>query len=120
MATDGGNAFMAWLDSLPNGAQAQIESRIKAMAPLQKTDWPRKWVSALKGYDGIYELRTPWQNVQYRPLYCYGPDQRQITLLTGAIEKDDNLPLGTLKTATERQKLILLDRRRVRDHIMVP
>lgn len=33
------------------------------------------------------ELRINSHGVQYRPLCCYGPDQKGVTILVGAIEK---------------------------------
>ncbi len=112
---NGVNSFQSWVDSQPRYFDAHIDARLLAMEARQSHEWPPKWISALKGHDNIYELRIPWKNVQYRPLCCYGPDLREITLLVGAIEKNDQIPLGLFRTAAERRILILNDRRFVRE-----
>ena len=109
----GGNPIRAWLDSLPKAAQAKIDARLLILEGIDV--WPPQYISALKGCDDIYELRIVHSGVQYRPLGCYGPGQREFTLLLGVVEKG-HLPPMAYRTAQQRRKIILADRRRTREH----
>ena len=111
---DGTNVIEVWLESLPIKAQARVDSRILAM--MGQIIWPEGWVSAYEVYDGILEMRITNAGIQYRPLGCYGPEQRQFTLLIGAIEKDGRIAKGILQSAVARRKTILGDRSRARNH----
>ena len=115
MEADGGNAIATWLDGLPLKAQAKIDVRLMTMIGWVGI-WPEGWLSALVGYDDIYEIRVTCANVQYRPLGCYGPEQHQFTLLIGAIEKGGQIPKSTLQTAITRRDITRGDRTRVRQH----
>jgi len=114
MDADGDNAIIAWLHELPIKAQAKIDGRLLVMLGMRL--WPDGWISSLEGYDDIYEIRITCANIQYRPLGCYGPAQREFTLLVGAIEKGGRIPRGTLQSALTRRQIILGDRTRVRKH----
>ena len=110
----GENEIRDWICSLPPRAQAKVDQRLLVLRAYQI--WPLQYVSALKGYADIYEFRIVAFGVQYRPLGCYGPGEREYTLLVGAIEKGGKLPTGTCEIAVARRKIILQDRNRVRDH----
>src|SRR3989304_1874429 len=90
LEADGGNAIRAWLQDLPQEAQAKIDARLLQMAGMES--WPEKWISTYKGYEKIIELRVSCNKVQYRPLGFYGRLRHQFTLLIGAIEKDNRIP----------------------------
>jgi hypothetical protein len=77
--------------------------------------WPEKWVSDYKGYDGIVELRIPFNRVQYRPLATYQP-KRTLVLLEGAIEKGGKIPVGDLDRADKRRKILLEEPDNVKPH----
>lgn len=100
----GSNPILRWLSGLPTETQAHIAARFLLMEGMLR--WPDKWVSDYKGYDGILELRIPFNRVQYRPLMAYAPD-RKIILLGGAIEKGGKIPKGDLDAADQRRKLLL-------------
>ena len=78
----GRNPFAIWQAELQPDAQAAIDTRLLAMEGMER--WPEKWISDYKGYDGIIELRIPFNRVQYRPLGTYQP-KRTLVLLGGAI-----------------------------------
>lgn len=80
------NEIRDWLISLPKKAQAKIDRMILVLQAYEGS-WPPQYVSALKGYEGIYELRVVASGVQYRPLGFFGPGDREFTLLIGAVEK---------------------------------
>lgn len=85
----GKNVFADWLDDQPFEAQEDIEQTIRYLEVTER--FGRKVVKKLSGKNakGILEIRVKSNNVQYRPLICFGPDRHQITLLLGAIEKGD-------------------------------
>lgn len=108
------NVIRVWVGSLPPAAQAKIDTIIMLLQ-VQKI-WPPQYVSALRGYAGIYELRAGSSGVQYRPLGCYGPGRKEFTILIGTVEKGGKLPKDDCKTAVERKKIILRDSGRTCEH----
>lgn len=78
--------------------------------------WPEQYISALKGWPDLYELRIVSAGSQFRPLGCYGPQRGEFTLLLGAVEKG-KLPARVLETADERRRTILKDRSRICEHV---
>ena len=67
------------------------------------------------GITGIYKMKIRGNKgwVQLRPLLCYGPfesDENVITLLLGAVEKDNVLlPKDHLERADQNRKVLLND-----------
>lgn len=123
LEADGSNAILAWLDSLRldkggvPSAKIKINTRIQYLEGSENWHWPPQLISSLKGYEGIYELRVVHKRVQYRPLGCYGPGQKEFTLLLGAREENDDFkPRQAPAIAQERRAIILSDRERVRRH----
>ena len=113
----GENEIRNWIRSLPPKARAKVANRILLLQTWPGATWPLQYVSALRGFKGIHEFRVVFSGVQYRPLGCYGPGEREYTLLLGAIEKGGRLePLGACETAVARRMIVLQDGSRVRDH----
>jgi hypothetical protein len=108
------NVVREWLHTLPSTAQAKIDS-ILMLLRVMKT-WPPQYVSTLRGYEGIYEIRAGSHGVQYRPLGCYGPDRKEFTILIGAVEKGGKLSKSECQTAVERRKIILGNYERTCEH----
>jgi hypothetical protein len=106
--------FADWHAALPLGAQAHIDTRLLQMAGLLK--WSEKWVSKYKTTDKVYELRIPFNKVQYRPLGTYGPERHSFVLLEGAIEKGGQIPKSVIQRAEKRQKLLEREPHHVRLH----
>ena len=105
-----------WMMQQPEEAQAAIDTRILIMKSLDRPQWSQKWMSSYTGYVKLFELRIPHNKVQYRPLGCYGPAQREFTILIGAIERNSRIPKSTLNVAMSRMQLVLNDRRWVREY----
>lgn len=99
------NVVREWIITLSPAAQAKIDT-ILLLLRVQKV-WPPQYVSALRGYSGIYELRAGSSGVQYRPLGCHGPGRKEFTILIGTVEKGGKLPKRDCETAVERKKIIL-------------
>ena len=91
----------------------------KARATLnQRIDWLRRFgpeaPNLLAGpiYKHIYKLRVKAQGIQLRPMLCKGPidNEREFTLLLGAIEKGNKLqPRDAPERAEVNREEILRD-----------
>jgi len=69
--------------------------------------WEPNYAKKIHGYDGIYEIRIRFENVEFRPLGFFGPHPNVFTLLIGAVEKDSNFrPRNAPEVAASRRKLI--------------
>lgn len=111
----GTNPVHAQISSLPQGAQAKLDSLLTTLGAWPSL-WPPQYVSRLRGYKGIYELRMVSSGVQYRPLGCYGPSKKDFTLLLISIEKGGKLPKRDCETAVERQRVVIAERERTCEH----
>ena len=107
------NLIRAWLDSIPVKASAKIDARILYMRSTLL--WPEQFVSALKGWPEIFELRVVSAGSQYRPLFFYGPN-REVTLVLGAIEKG-KLPKRILEVADGNRRIVQADPSRREPHL---
>lgn len=112
----GRNPLAEWMSGLSAEAQAWIDARILQMEAM--TRWPEKWISKYHGTEQIYELRIPFDRLQYRPLGTYMPG-RAFVLLSGAIEKR-KIPRATIETAIRRQKILEAGPTHVRRHQFYP
>ncbi|MBI4454895.1 MAG: type II toxin-antitoxin system RelE/ParE family toxin [Acidobacteria bacterium] len=108
------NLIPVWLDSLPEKAAAKIDARILYMQAI--TIWAEQYVSALKGWPEIFEMRVISAGSQYRPIFFYGPLRGEVTLVYGAIEKG-KLPRRALDNADNNRRIVLNDRRRICEHV---
>jgi len=107
------NLIRQWLNTLPDKARAKINTRLLFMRVILV--WPEQYVSALKGWPELVELRVVSAGNQYRPLGFYGPGRREFTLVLGAIEKG-KLPDRVLEVADGNRRVALAERARIREH----
>ena len=112
---NGSNQIEAWLESLAVGARKPVRAQLAAIlaiaSPQERLQPPR--FEPLQGV-GMFKVTFKLNNVQYRILAWYGPGRRQVTLLAGAIEKNDRYrPPNVFDTADRRRAEILSDRKRV-------
>lgn len=100
-----------WLNGLPPKAQARMDTIISYMEITR--DWTRTpYFSTLQGHKGINEIKFTFQNKQYRPLGCYGPENNEFTLLIGAMEQGNRFnPISAPLIAEKRRKEILSRRK---------
>jgi hypothetical protein len=110
----GVNLIRAWLDSLPVKAAAKIDARIVYMRAVRV--WPEQYVSALKGWPDVFELRVVSAGSQYRPLCFYGPGVGDLTIVHGAIEKG-KLPRRVLEHADGNRRIAQADPSRIEPHV---
>jgi Gp49-like protein DUF891 len=112
----GCNSIREWMDSLPAKIAAKIDTRIIYMQAIEV--WPEQFVSSLVGYPDIFELRIASFGAQYRSLCCYGPTQREVTIVLGATEKG-KLSRRVLDNATRNTAIVRADRMRIEPHVFV-
>jgi hypothetical protein len=112
--TRGLNVVREWVHTLPTAAQAKIDTIVLLLQG--RKVWPPQYVSKLRGFAGIWEIRICSCGVQYRPLGCYGPRQKQFTILIGSVEKGGKLPKGDCEAAVERRKIIFEYEERTCEH----
>jgi hypothetical protein len=99
-----------WLVGLPYNVRTRMNAIINHMEITRV--WSTRYFKALKGYNGIYEIRFIVNNIQYRPLGCYGPDEKQFTILIGATKKGNRFnPANARELAMERRRMIHEDKR---------
>jgi hypothetical protein len=106
---DGENVVLTWLNGLPKRAKARINALIPRLEATQHLGPPH--VKPLKGpCAGLMELRVPCEGVEYRPLCCYGPGRREVTILVGATEVGGKLvPLSACSTAHKRKARLTVE-----------
>jgi len=109
----GVNLIGQWLDVLPDKARAKIDTRILFMRAIPV--WPEQYVSAIKSWPELVELRVVSAGSQYRPVGFYGPQRREFTIVLGAIERG-KLPSRVLEAANENRKIVLSDASRICEH----
>jgi len=110
----GVNLIRAWLDLLPPKVGAKIDARVLYMRAMRM--WPEQYVSALKGWPDIFELRVVSAGAQYRPICFYGPNRGEVTILLGTIEKG-KIPRRVLENADNNRKIVEYDSGRIERHI---
>ena len=97
-----------WLESLPLGAQIEINIRLRYLQAIKL--WGRPYSAKLKGFPHIHEIIIKWKGNQYRPLGFFGRNKGEFTLLVGSVEKDSNFePKNAPAIAEDRIKLVLGD-----------
>ncbi len=118
VAIDGVNEIHAWLNTLPTRAKAKINWRIRELEATAHFERPQtgKLNKDRGNCQGLFELRVEVGNVQYRPICCYGPGDRDVTILYGAIEKGRKFVPPTSCEIARRNMTHITDRRRTCVH----
>ena len=117
----GNNEIHKWLHEQGAIVRAKVNALIRNLEKLDRAFERPDKVGLLskppcKG-ENLIELILKVNNVQYRPIGWYGPGTREVTLLFGATEKDDQfVPKNACSTAIERKKDVIRDRRRICEH----
>lgn len=98
----GRNPFADWLRGLSVKARAKVNTRIRALETLPRSQWG-DYTGAMvgPGWEGIYEIRIRYDRVQLRPLFFYGPGREQATLLMGAQEVGDEIEPRSARTTCQ-------------------
>lgn len=104
-----------WIINLPPRAQVAIDTRIRFLA--LGGNWYPPYAAKLRGYTSIWEIKVLSENIQYRPLGCFGPGKNVFSILIGATKKNNRfIPPNAPKTAEERKRLINQDERYLNEY----
>jgi hypothetical protein len=100
------NTIRAWLEGIPDRAELRIEATLRRVRDAPTLQRPE--VGSMVGdCKGLLELRVQCERVQYRPLMCYGPGQREVTILLGATEQNRKIyPPGSCAQALKLKERI--------------
>jgi len=95
-----------WFSELPEKEKLRVGIILDYLAG--QRSWRNiPYVKKLTDCDGVYELILTCDNIQYRPLGCYGPGKNEFTLLVGATKKGRVwVPPDAKTTAKKMVKLI--------------
>lgn len=106
VTNNGEREFQNWLDDLPPKDYFKIDKFIKHLEINKDMSGP--YFDKIKGYENLYEIKVYGVNkLPYRPLGCFGPNDREFTILLGAIKKNGHYtPKDAFKIADKRRKLI--------------
>jgi hypothetical protein len=121
-ADESGRSVIAgWIDGMAQDRREKVRAKLDAYISTLKdrefAQWPPDWTAQIKGHPGLYEVRFTVKRVEYRPLFFFGPARREITLLIGAIEKNNRLiPPDAFGTASQRLINVKDDPKRAIDH----
>ncbi|MDO9211686.1 MAG: type II toxin-antitoxin system RelE/ParE family toxin [Deltaproteobacteria bacterium] len=71
-------------------------------------EWKRPYFDKFQGHGKLHEIRIKCFGNEYRLIGCFGPQQKDFTILIGAIEKNHGKyePRSVLEIAEERITLI--------------
>lgn len=117
-AERGENVIQAWTDGSGTPAKARLNALIRHLSILDRAFTRADKVGLLRKTgpchgENLIELILKIDNVQYRPIGWYGPDERTVTLLVGATERGGKFdPRNACEQAVTRKRLILTDRRK--------
>jgi len=95
--------LLAWLDRLPAKVQDKCIVRIERLAELGH-ELRRPEADFLR--DGIYELRTSFQSVNYRMLYFF---HQQTAVISHGLSKEKRVPDREIELAIFHRKLFAMN-----------
>jgi len=114
--SNGSNQIEEWLNSLPKSTRTPVRvklTNILIMHGVQEQLRPPRF-DPLGAGRNIFKITFEMRKVAYRIFACYGPGRGEVTLLAGAVERNNQYrPPGVFDTAARRRDEILSDRRRV-------
>jgi phage-related protein len=95
--------LLVWLDHLPPKVQDKCIVRIERLAELGH-ELRRPEADFLR--DGIYELRTSFQSVNYRMLYFF---HQQMAVISHGLTKEKQVPDREIEVAIRHRRLFEKD-----------
>lgn len=102
-----------WEDTIPDKAVLRLDWVLTFLKT--RPQLSRPYVGTRANYPQHYEIVVTSCGREFRPLGCYGPAQREFTLLVGAEEKGGKLePKSADSTADDRRKTVESDPKRAR------
>ena len=109
MSATGRNLIVDWINAQPAGTRQRLKSALNTTLWLleghQVLDRPLVGQLRGKPCKGLYEIVLKVDKTQFRAIGCYGPKNREFTLLAGATEKDNRfVPHDICDTANRRRQ----------------
>jgi hypothetical protein len=100
-----------WLDSHGKKVRAKADKFVRHLE--NEKEWRRPLFDKLQNHDKLHEIRIRGAgNIQYRLIGCFGPKQKDFTILIGAIERGGKYtPRSALEIAEQRINLIFENER---------
>ena len=87
--------ILDWIATQPAGTRQRLKSALDTTLMILEgiRNLDRPLVGQLRGKPckGLFEIKLKVDQTHFRPIGCYGPTDREFTLLAGAIEKDRKL-----------------------------
>jgi hypothetical protein len=117
----GVNQIAAWTRSLEATERAKLAAKLLILEKLPVESLPQYLKGPrIQGEKEIYKLQigASGSRLALRPLACRGPFDKdtEITLLVGAVERDNQLAAGAGALAERRRKEIIADPKRRTTH----
>ena len=111
----GKNDIADWRASLQKPDRAKLDQKLERLQQVSYDLAVHTHLLAGPVFEHVYKLRVN-ASVMLRPHLCRGPitNEKEYTLLVGAIEIGDRLPHGIQEMAASRRRDVLLDPRRRR------
>src|SRR5262245_44111323 len=107
--SDGENEILKWSDAQGPKLKMRLNALIRSLETLDRPLARADNVGLLRKSgpchgEHLIELIMTVNRIEYRPIGWLGPEDREITLLIGATEKDDDfVPRGACVTAKNRK-----------------
>lgn len=116
VSASGENEVLAWLNDLPKQAKAKINAMIRRLELLEDLRMPQ--VRQLHGQcSDLFELRIKGAgNIQYRPICCHCPENKEVTILTGATERGGKFVPRSACSTAQMRKAEIAEKGRTCDH----
>ena len=112
----GENVIHAWLHGLGVKERQKINSIIEHLES-EKNLSGSPFTHKMDVTDHIFEVIADARGKAFRPLYFYGPEKGQATLVIGTEKKNDRLiPANAIETAEKRRELVLTKRNETVEH----
>src|SRR4030042_3066584 len=88
--SDGANQIEAWLDSLPRSARTGVRAKLTGILIINRVQQQLRppHFDSLPGRP-LFKINFEKRRVAYRVLFCYGPGRGDVTLLAGAVERNN-------------------------------
>ncbi len=96
------NYFEEFLLSQPQKVQDKIYKVIEIIELYQRV--PTKYLSAMKGYDGLFEARIKLGSNIWR-VFCFFDKGKLVVLLNGFVKKTQKTPKGHIEKAMRLKNL---------------
>ena len=96
-----GDYFIDFYKGLDTKVKQKIQYVLELIKQVEKV--PGKFLSSIKGYDGLYEIRIEYQSNIYRVFCCFD-EGKLIVLFNGFQKKTQKTPLNEIEKAMRIKK----------------